>query len=202
MKELNSIIAKNLIDLRKRRKWTQAELAEKLNYSDKAVSKWEKGDALPDIQTLYNLANIYEVTLNDLTSVAKIKDSKHIDRIDRNNKIIITSLSVLTVWIVATIVFIYAQITEGLNFWTLFIWAIPVSSIILLVFNGIWGKRKYAFIIISVLFWGLILSIYLQTLETSDKNIWPLFILGAPLQIATVLWSQLKRPHRKKDNNQ
>ena len=201
MKELNSIIAKNLIDLRKRRQWTQAELAEKLNYSDKAVSKWEKGDALPDIQTLYNLAAIYEVTLNDLTSVTKIKDSKHIDRIDRNNKIIITSLSVLTVWIVATIVFVYAQITESMNLWTLFIWAIPVSSIILLVFNGIWGKRKYAFIIISVLFWGIILSIYLQTFESSSKNIWPLFILGAPLQIATVLWSQLKRPHRKEDND-
>jgi len=201
MKELNSIIAKNLIDLRKRRQWTQAELAEKLNYSDKAVSKWEKGDALPDIQTLYNLAAIYEVTLNDLTSVTKIKDNKHIDRIDRNNKIIITSLSVLTVWIVATIVFVYAQITESMNLWTLFVWAIPSSSIILLIFNGIWGKRKYAFIIISVLFWGIIVSIYLQTFKSSSKNIWPLFILGAPLQIATILWSQLKRPHRKEDND-
>ena len=56
MDNLNYIVSKNLSDLRKRNGLTQAELAEKLNYSDKAVSKWEKGESLPGVEVLYKLS--------------------------------------------------------------------------------------------------------------------------------------------------
>ena len=60
------IVAKNLIELRKRKNFTQGELAEMLNYSDKTISKWENGDSLPDISVLASLAEIYGITLDDL----------------------------------------------------------------------------------------------------------------------------------------
>ena len=49
---LKTIIAKNIVLLRTGERLTQAELAERLNYSDKAVSKWERGESLPDIAVI------------------------------------------------------------------------------------------------------------------------------------------------------
>ena len=45
-------IAKNLVELRRRHRFTQQELAQRLNYSDKAISRWEHAETLPDIETL------------------------------------------------------------------------------------------------------------------------------------------------------
>ena len=63
---LRAIIAENLGYYRRRQGLTQAALAEKLNYSDKSVSKWERGDGLPDVLVLMRLAEYYGITLNDL----------------------------------------------------------------------------------------------------------------------------------------
>ena len=67
MSDLKIIIARNLVELRKRNKYTQQDLAEILQYSDKAISKWEKGDSLPDIEVLYQICKLYGVTLDYLT---------------------------------------------------------------------------------------------------------------------------------------
>ena len=67
MKDIKSIVASNLIALRKSRKMTQADVAEKLNYSDKSVSKWEHADSLPYISILSALAFLYGVPLDSLT---------------------------------------------------------------------------------------------------------------------------------------
>ena len=48
--------ARNLLAYRKARGLTQSQLAEKLNYSDKSISKWERGDVLPDIVTISMIA--------------------------------------------------------------------------------------------------------------------------------------------------
>ena len=59
----------NIASYRKHFGLTQAGLAEKLNYSDKAVSKWERGESMPDVQTLVQLAELFEVTVNDLLNL-------------------------------------------------------------------------------------------------------------------------------------
>ena len=64
MDNIKANIAKNIIELRKKNNWTQAELADKLNYSDKAVSKWERAEAVPDIETLHALAELFGVTVD------------------------------------------------------------------------------------------------------------------------------------------
>ena len=69
MKDLSPIVSHNLTELRKARGLTQGQLAEKFAYSDKSISKWEHGEALPDLNTLQELADFYGVTLDYLTHI-------------------------------------------------------------------------------------------------------------------------------------
>lgn len=200
MKELREIIGKNLTTLRLEYKMTQAELAEKLNYTDKSVSKWENGDAMPPVDTLKSLADLYGVTLDYLVTENPdegFRDNIYSAKENNLNKLIITLLATSLVWLIATLLYVYAISLAGFVFWQVFIYAVPVTAIVLIVFNGIWGKRVFTFILISVLVWTTLLSVYIFFLE---NNPWAIFIIGIPLQIATVLWMQLK-PKRKPKTN-
>ena len=66
--KLKKQIGINIANLRKRQGLTQAGLAEQVNYSDKAVSKWERGESVPDVLTLAHLAKLFGVSVNDLLS--------------------------------------------------------------------------------------------------------------------------------------
>ena len=193
MEDLKSTVAKNLKELRTLSGLTQGELAERINYSDKAVSKWERGESLPDVQILKQLADMYGVSVDFLLSSEHEAQAPSEDaiRIIRKNRLIITLLAVSLVWLIATI----AYVTLGLalntfsRIWLSYIVAIPVSCIVLLVFNSIWGIHKLNFIIISALVWSSLLSL---CLILSIKNIWIIFVLGIPAQIIIALWSRLK----------
>ena len=185
MKEIKDIVAQNLAELRIKFGYTQGELAEMVNYTDKSVSKWEHGEAMPPIDILKKLADIYNVTLDYLVTDTPSDDYDKTYNNKRNtpNKIIITLLAVSLVWIIATIMFFYGSIFAQKNLWLSFVFAVPISTIVLLVFNGIWGKRLFTFILISILTWTTLLSLYLVFLQ---YNIWTLFIVGIPFQIATI----------------
>jgi len=198
MKDLNIVIGNNIKNLRKAHDLTQIELAEKLNYSNKAVSRWESGEVIPDVPTLNNLSKIFNIEIADFFK--EIKDaekSKTVHKKISRNKIIITSLSVLLIWLIATIAFVYSVITFNNNLWQVFVWAIPCSCIIAIVFNSIWGRKYFNFILISILIWSLLTSIYISWLQ---YNLWLIFIIGAPIQIGTILWSNLKRPNKETNN--
>ncbi len=192
MSNIKENIAKNLTRLRKEYNLTQTELATKLNYTDKSVSKWEHGESLPPIETLKELADLYGVSLDYLLE-DNPEDYYKISLDDKKtttNKLIIALLSTSIVWFIATFLFVNLSIIQNVHYWILFVWAVPLSSIILLVFNLIWGKRTYTFILISILCWSVLASIYLMFLQ---YNIWMIFIIGAPLQLATILWFNLKK---------
>ena len=197
MEETKDQFGRNLVALRKQKGLTQSQLAEKLNYSDKTVSKWENGDALPDTPTLYELSKFFDVSMDCLYKGDLVQNqentSKQKNRV-KVNKFIISLLAVLVVWTVAVFVYVQAKIFDNANLWILFVWAIPASCIVLLVFNSIWGRRKLNYLIISALIWTLILSIHLQILPIN--NVWAIYFLGIPLQIAVLLWSQLIRLNR------
>ena len=196
MKELREIIGQNLTELRKQKGYTQISLAEKLNYSDKAISKWEKGTSLPSIDVLLDLANLYGVTLDYLVKEGDSKEKKLLknDNVKRRNHILITLLSSILVWIVATTLYVFTYIpTKEPSLWTIFLWAVPVNAIVLIVFNGIWGKRKLLAIPVLLLIWSLLASIHLQVLMVlPEVNLWLIYLLGIPLSIATLLWVKLK----------
>lgn len=196
MEDLKKVISQNLIELRKRKKYTQADLAEILQYSDKAISKWEKGESLPDIEVLYQICNLYGVTLVYLTHEGNYEEKQDYVKKDTTvvNKIIITLLSVSLIWFMVLIVYVYAFVLNDINLWILYVWGVPASALLILIFNSIWGKRKFKFVILTVLTWSFLASIFLQFvyLEMSYQ-VWAVFLLGIPAQIAIMLWSQLKR---------
>lgn len=191
MKTIKQIISENLLQLRKENHLTQLELADKLNYSDKAVSRWEQGVALPDIEVLCDIAALYGVSFEYLiTEGTREQKSKYITKGINKNKFTITMLAISLVWLVATIAFVYAKIISDEIFWRAFIWAVPISCLVALVFNSIWGNRRNNYGIVSALGWSAITAVYLQFVKF---NIWPMFLLGAPMQIAVILWSTIKR---------
>lgn len=185
--EFKELVAENLAYYRKVNNLTQLQLAEKLNYSDKSISKWERGESLPDIYILYTITELFGITLNDLTKKKKTK----IKKIRIKSRTLITLLSFGLCWLIATIVYVllgifFPTLTKT---WLAFIYAIPASMIVLIVFSKLWTSNIVLFLSTSILFWTIPLSIYLSF--NYDK-LWLLFITGIPLQILTILWFTLR----------
>ena len=205
MDDLKPVIAKNITDLRKAADMTQAQLAEKLNYSDKAVSKWERGDAIPSVITLKEVADLFGVTVDYLLTeehTAEKEIKREFTKRQRRNHLIISLLSTMTVWLAATIIYVSISLSTlfGLpEAWLAFVFAVPASCIILLIFNSIWGKVKRNFVIITVFLWSLLISLCLTFFFVSgESHIWLLLAVGIPLQIMILLWSGLKQKKKVK----
>lgn len=195
MKDLKLVIAKNIAKLRVDANMTQIELAQKLNYSDKAVSKWERGESLPDISVLVEIADIFSVTLDSLvhsdvneiveeTTAPKQKKTK--------NRAIITVISMLAVLLVATWVFSLTDMLPVVTttHWLVFVYAVPLSMVVWLIFNSIWFNVKRNFLIVSLLMWTVLVSVYL-TLLVLGNSFWQLFIIGIPAQAIILAWSNM-----------
>ncbi len=187
-KDIKKIVAKNLANLRKNKKLTQTELAEKFGYSDKAISKWENGDTLPDIQTLYQLCEFYNVTLDFLVNEQDFEDKiKYINHLNRKviiNNSMIELLYCSFVWILAVIIYIYLLIFAEFDYWQIFVWALPATSLVMLLFSKVWKQKIYTFVVRSLFFWTLVIACYIQFIQ---YNIWPLFFLMIPIQVALIL---------------
>lgn len=197
MEDIKVIIAQNIISLRRKKGMTQSELADKLNYTDKAVSKWERGESIPNVIVLKDIADLFEVTVDYLITPEKENKNIEIEEAPAtkktNNRGFITGMSILLVWLVAACVFIIiGSALQGTYYhWISFIYAIPTSMIVWLIFNSIWFNKRRNFLIISLLMWTMLLALYL-TLLLCGYNIWMLFILGIPGQIIILMWSRLK----------
>lgn len=195
MDNLKRVIAKNISELRVSAKMTQLELAENLNYSDKAISKWERGESIPDISVLKEIADLFEVTLDYL--VEEIHETKVPSSFKKKTKKynhgFITGISILLVWLCATLAFVVTDILIDTNkHWLAFIYAIPVSMIVWLVMNSLWFNKRRNFFIISLLVWSVLIAFFL-TFLTFGISVWQVLILGIPGQIIILLWSRIRR---------
>lgn len=199
MEDLKVTIAKNIQQLRKNTGLTQIGLAERLNYSDKAVSKWERGESLPDIAVLKELADLFGVSVDYLLSDSHDLPEMALStkKMIRKNRLIITLLATAMVWLLATIAFVVLGILLPTlsKTWMAYVVAVPVSCVVLLVFNSIWGRAKYSFVIISVLIWSVLATLYLVL---NIENIWLIFVVGIPAQVIVVLCSQFHLVRKKK----
>lgn len=192
MKDIKAIIAKNITELRTQAEMTQTDLAEKLQYSDKAVSKWERGESLPDISVLLEIAEIFEVSLDYLVKEDHPKKKKKKKPIYNNP--VIAGISMVAVWLFALLSFVVMALSEK-DFpfsWLSFIYAIPVSAIVLLIFNSIWFNKRTNYIIISALMWSVLLGLHLSFLQFGI-NISLIYILGIPGQIIIFMWSMIRK---------
>ena len=203
MEDLKGIIAANITELRKQQGLTQAELAERLNYSDKAVSKWERGESVPDVAVLKQIADIFSVRVDYLLSADHSDTTLRIPRLTKlqiRNRKLILSMCVMLVWLIATFIFVLLQtiLPHSKNQWTAFLYALPVSLVVWLIFNSIWFKKRYNFAIISALVWSILALVFIALLLYADYNAWMLFFIGVPAQIIVVLWSGIRMSNRHK----
>ena len=209
--ELRSRVGLNIARLRRERGLTQAELAERINYSDKAVSKWERAESTPDVLTLITLAEVLGTDMNTLiglpaaaqpepapvpTQVEKVPSApeKPAKKRYTADKGVIQKLSSILVWVVA--LFLYMVLDEfGIqNLWLLFVVAVPANAIVLLSLRSAWKLYGWNRFLISVIMWGFLLVIYLLLLLTAKVNVWKILPMGLLGQAAIILWFKMFRP--------
>lgn len=198
---LASIIGQNITRLRKISKMTQLELAEKINYSDKSISKWEQGNGIPDVRILVQLAELFNVSVDDL--VREHREKPVMPKKERRIKhLLITLLSVGLCWLVAVVCFVLTGIIAPnlVSYaWLAFVYAVPASAIVLLVFSCVWRWRILRAVSLSILIWTVLACVYL-TAYLCGHDIWLIFIIGIPLQVLAlfyVFW--WKRSRRLKE---
>lgn len=196
MEDLRTVLAENLVKYRKAANLTQAELAEKINYSDKAVSKWERAGGMPDVDVLKQIADLYGVTVDTLLTKSDkpVKIKRKINLLTRTNVIV---CSVLLVWLIATAVFVFTLLAMPHleRMWLAFIYAVPVSCIVLLVYNCIWGKTYLSILIITALIFSIAAAIFITVPFT---NSWLLFIFCIPLELLNIIYFSLRIKNNKK----
>lgn len=177
--KLRRLIAENIAYYRKQNGDTQADLAEKLNYSDKSVSKWERGDGTPDVFILAKIASLYDITVQDLLREKKVPKS-------RSRHILIHLLSVGLVWLVTTVLFCISKIFRILpeHAWMLFIYGIPITGIVSVVFSGLWWNRLLLTLSCSLIIWGLGLSL---VLSLQVESVTLLLLICAVVQVLLTL---------------
>ena len=199
MEDLKQIISQNIVALRRESGMTQIELAEKLNYSDKAVSKWERGESIPDITVLKAIADLFGVTVDYLIKGEHKDSDRKSEKPDEatlarraRKHAMITSMSVILVWVIATILFVILDValSDTYAHFLAFAYALPASCIVWLVFNSMWHNRRLNFAIISLMMWTLLVSIHLSVIA-GGINLWQIYLLGIPGQIIILLWSKI-----------
>lgn len=215
--KLKKQIGANIVSYRKGMGLTQAGLAEKLNYSDKAVSKWERGESAPDILTLVQLAELFGVTVNDLLSdpyalpeergVVERAMEKAVEKTLKRkaDKRIILNLCSLLVWFVALLFFVLFTILDIPKSWVAFVYAIPADAVVRLTLLSAWKDFRWNLALISVIMWGALAALYISLLTFLQvalwSKIWLLFLLGIPGQLAICLWFRIYRRSVKEEEN-
>ena len=200
-------IGANIAAYRKRAGLTQAGLAELLNYSDKAISKWERGESIPDVLTTMQLAGQFGITVNELvadpnelpagptTKLEKAMTQVSEKALKRKaNKNVILWLSSTLVWFIALLVFVVISSFDLPYSWIAFFFAVPVNAIVLLSLRSAWHDFRWNRTLISIIMWGFLASIQVSLLVFLRFNMWKLYLLGIPGEFAIILWFRLFRP--------
>ena len=211
--KLRKQIGANIVSYRKRNGLTQARLAEKLNYSDKAVSKWERGESVPDVVTMVQLAELFDISVNELLlDPNELPDNPgRMERVmgaavektlkRKANKSIILMLSSLLVWFVALLIFVVLSVLDVPKSWLAFFYAVPVDAIVMLSLRSAWKDFRWNRALISIIMWGGLISLFASLIVLVDLSLWTklwrLFLLGIPGQAAILLWFEIYRKPKK-----
>lgn len=201
--DLKEIIAANLTHLRQKAGFTQVQLAEALNYSDKAVSKWERGESVPDLRVLIKLSDIYHVSLDDM--LKKRLDKRVKPRLNLYKKrLLITLLAMGFVGVVATVVFmIFYYIPSVRNYAYLSFVCMPfVAAIVFTVLSSLWYRRLTMAIGASVVLWSAVLIVHVMLVLFTSIPVWPFYAVAGGIQILIIGWFVLRKlykPEKKTD---
>ena len=212
--QVKARIGANIAYYRKQAGLTQAGLGEKLNYSDKAVSKWERGESIPDVLTLMQMASVFESTVDALLGdVNALPDNpstleRAMNQVSEKalkrkaNKNIILALTTTLVWFVALLAFVVLSTLDIPYSWLAFFYAVPVNAIVLLSLRSAWHDFRWNKALISAIVWGSLASIYASIRAFLGFNAWKIFLLGIPGQIAIFLWFRMFTVRSKEGPNE
>ena len=220
--ELKVRIGANIARLRKQKRMTQAELAERLNYSDKAVSKWERAESMPDVLTLMLLADQFGTDVNELLSdpnapapeqkpepeahKPEAKKEKTLpspsEMIRSADKGLIQKLSSILVWVVAVFIWLVLDSFQLNYSWMVFVLAVMANAIVLLSLRSAWKLYGINRILVSVIMWTALVFLYLVLLFSTGVHVWRIFLMGLLGQAAILFWFRLfPYPAEEKEDN-
>ena len=193
------LLAKNLAYYRKASGLTQLELAEKFNYSDKSVSKWERGEGFPDIFVLKSLADFYGITVDDFYQsehkAVKVSQSR------KRKQTYLKLLSIGVAWLVVVLTFFFLNtlLAKDLPFkpWLSFIYGTLITAIIWLVWEFIYHNRFLRMLAASAIIWTAALSIFLTFYVVMNLPLPMLFVVAIPLQILEIIWYLFRRNRKR-----
>lgn len=190
MKTIEEIVIKNIINLRKKNGLKQSDVAEKISYTNKAISRWEKGEVIPSLKVLGELATFYNVPFTYFFEEHEDQETQKRTTIANNMYIAITLSTTLVVWTIATLIFLTIRTYTGQEYPKIFIWAVPTSACVIDFCLKRWFKSKYTLITKTIILWTTIASIYFQLYHL---NMWTIYLLGIPAQTSIVLTYVVKK---------
>ncbi|MCI8331327.1 MAG: helix-turn-helix transcriptional regulator [Clostridiales bacterium] len=190
---IKKTIAENIAYYRKKIGLTQSELSEKINYSDKSVSKWERGDGLPDVLVLSELAELYGVTLNDLVSTDHKKDPA---KRRARTRVFVTLLSAGLPWLVAAVVYFIVKLAAPGYAYAehFFLYAIAICGIVSTVLTTLWFSHVWQMLSVSMIVWGVAVSVHFTCRLPQAIYI---YIIAAVMQVLTLFWFTMKKIGKK-----
>lgn len=192
MEELNKIVSENLMTLRTKSELTQMQVAEKINYSDKSISKWERGEALPDVAVMVELAKLYNVTIDELVTKHEKKPIKPRTK-GISQRTMIFLISFAFVWFLATTIYTVLALYNVKDAWLNFVAAIPISFLVALILSAFWYPYYITAIFSSICLWTTVLAITQFSAYIGKIDMWLLYIIAIPLQLIIIFGFVLKR---------
>lgn len=212
--DLARLLAVNIAARRKAAGMTQAELDEVLGYSDKTVSKWERGEGLPDVLCLKRMADTFGVPMDalfadpdaappepqeppqgspepsppedDTMAVTLVEGEMPLSSAETKGNLVdhkaVAAIAIIGVWMLAALVFLIGYFCDAdLSLsWGI---AVPVSGLLMVIFNGLWGHRRYTFWTCSFFVVGLL---FLICLLLRRYHVWMLMWLSVPAVV--IVW--------------
>ena len=201
IEELKLTVAGNLINLRSKAGFTQAELGAKLNYSDKSISKWERGEAIPDAFVLTQLAELFGVTVDyiltshDAWEPPKSGEPDTIDVVYSTS--VITAIAVLGVWTLALTAFVALWLADVVR-WQIFVAAFPVSVLTYMILICVFKKTKNLKYVVALFVLSLFVAFYLLFLH---RNPWQIFLIAVLAEVIVFLSFHIQQRPRKYGKN-
>lgn len=209
MEDLKLVFARNLVALRRKEKLTQAEFAEKINYSDKAVSKWERAESVPDVTVLVSIARFFGVTLDFLVTehenaaTAAEEFQPYKSRI--RNRSLTYAIVMFGILLVEMIVFlaigaVVPSVGERILYCLVF--PLPAAAVVSIVLCSAWDKKLFTFLSVSALVWALIADAFLIVRIAFAPFPW-IFLVGFPAEfIVAFSFGFIRRPKKKTEKTE
>lgn len=197
LEELKLVAAGNLINLRTGAGLTQAELGAKLNYSDKSVSKWERGEAIPDAFVLTQMAELFGVTVDYILSshtgweppVAEEDPKKDVVY----STTVIIAIAVLGVWTLALTAFVALWLVDLVR-WKIFVAALPVSILTWMVLLCVFKRTHYLKYVVALFVLSVFVAVYLLFLH---RNPWQIFLIAVLAEALVFLSFHIQKRPKK-----